>query len=91
MCRPWPEAPGQAKPGQNKPGQAKPWGWPEGAFGLACDFLKPKPPAWALAFVGIYLNIFVYKFCHPKNNKSPKMTENAFSYQYKILEVSVGV
>ena len=54
MCRLRPEARSRAKPGQKKPGQAKPFTWPEVAFGPAGDFRKPKPPAWALAFVGIY-------------------------------------
>ena len=53
---PWcwlqPEARSQAKPGQKKLVQAEPCAWPEVAFSLACDFWKPKPLAWAPAFLG---------------------------------------
>ena len=51
MCRLWPEARSRAKPGQKKPGQAGPDLWPEPAFGPAWDMKKPKPLAWAPAFV----------------------------------------
>ena len=51
MCQLRPEARSQAKPSQKKPGQAGPDFWLEPAFGPAWDIEKPKPLAWAPAFV----------------------------------------